>query len=83
MTEGETRGAPTVRSREHSHSHHSREDWELDRTKWNPSPEEFARYLAREVEMAKEAFAKGASTLAALYSPMTIEAALKESQDVK
>jgi len=52
--------APAMTTRSPSHSRdsrdsrdpHGREEWQ-ERAKWNPTPEEFQAYLAREVELAK------------------------------
>jgi hypothetical protein len=45
---------------------------DINRTKWNPTPEEYQRYLAREVEMAKENIAKGCPADVVLHSSHTV-----------
>ncbi len=48
-----------------------------DRTKWTPSPEQFAAYLAREIEMAKANIVKHGPT-STLHSSNTITRAQEE-----
>ena len=43
-----------------------------EKTKWNPTSEEYQRYLAREVEMAKENLAKGCPADVVLHSSRTV-----------
>lgn len=45
---------------------------EIDRAKWRPSPEDFRKYLEREVQLARENIAKGASLDSTLHSTETI-----------
>ena len=47
------------------------EDWH-ERAKWEPTDEEFQRYLEREVEMAKANLAKGNPANSTLHSSATV-----------
>ncbi len=59
------------------------DDWH-ERAKWTPTAEEFQRYLAREVEMAKANLARG-NLLASstLHSSATIMRAQEETGETK
>lgn len=50
------------------------EEWH-ERAKWEPTKEEFERYLAREVEMAKVNLARGNPANTTLHTAATITAA--------
>jgi hypothetical protein len=50
----------------------SSEEVAQEKTKWSPTAEEYQRYLAREVEMAKENIAKGCPVDVVLHSSRTV-----------
>lgn len=52
-----------------------------EKTKWNPTPEEYQRYLAREVEMAKENIAKGCPADVVLHSSRTVTLVREEMKE--
>jgi hypothetical protein len=50
-----------------------------DRTKWTPTPEEFAAYLAKEIEMAKVSLSKGVRAVDTLFTSNTLTRAQEEN----
>jgi len=50
------------------------EGW-LDRTKWNPTPEQFAAYFAREVVMAREKLLNNVRAMDTLHSTASMSVA--------
>jgi hypothetical protein len=57
-------------------------EWK-EKTGWNPTPEEYQRYLAREIEMAKENIAKGGPADVVLHSSRTVTLVREELQKGK
>jgi hypothetical protein len=55
-------------------------DWH-ERAHWNPSPEQFAAYLAREVEMAAVNMRRGVRGIDTLHSFMTVSAVLANPEN--
>jgi hypothetical protein len=61
----------------------SSEEVAQEKTKWSPTAEEYQRYLAREVEMAKENIAKGCPVDVVLHSSRTVTLVREEMQKGK
>ena len=57
-------------------------EWQ-EKTGWNPTPEEYQRYLAREIEMAKENIARGCPMDVVLHSSRTVTIVREEMQKGK